>query len=249
VFKPLLHLAFVISVLVNFAKASELVLDSSQQLRLQEFLNKVTERLIDLNILKWYPKLREFRYCMPIFLIVLGLEALLILHGSGKIRANHASGPGWLSWCLLAIVQFLFYWPIVQLLARVRSAWLFCACVVSPVFLLVRAYFFSIIVFAAWMKGIGEAYLPNASHYNPKVVLFLIVIGLIFFAVASLVFVLCVALTALGVVVSLCHAAVVIAREALWRIVTYAKGAWAALCILLTVVLGFLELLVRENKL
>jgi hypothetical protein len=59
---------------------------------------------------------------------------------------------------------------------------------------------------------------------------------------------LAVVLTLLGLAVSLCYFTVVITRPLLWRIVTHAKGAWAAVWILVTAILGVLELLVREKK-
>jgi hypothetical protein len=41
------------------AKAADLILDSHQQAQFQRFMDRVTLRLIDLNVIKWYPRLRN----------------------------------------------------------------------------------------------------------------------------------------------------------------------------------------------
>jgi hypothetical protein len=45
----ILNWAFVLALIGSIAKVSDLVPDSSQELRFQGFLNRVTEHLIDLN--------------------------------------------------------------------------------------------------------------------------------------------------------------------------------------------------------
>jgi hypothetical protein len=119
--------------------------------------------------------------------------------------------------------------------------------VVSPVFLLAPTYFYLMMIFVAWMKASGSQYHPGDSEAAARAVLIEFVIGLIFFGLITIVFVLCASLMLLGIAVSLCHAALLAAREILWRIVTYTKGPWAAICIVITTVLGVLELLVRQK--
>jgi hypothetical protein len=119
-----LNWAFVLALIGSIAKVSDLVLDSSQQLRFQRFLNRVTEHLIDLNILKWYPRLREYTLSIPVFLLIVAIEAAILLQIHKFESPAHA---GWQSYFSLALWQFLMYLIIVNLLARIRRTWLFWA--------------------------------------------------------------------------------------------------------------------------
>jgi hypothetical protein len=54
-------------------------------------------------------------------------------------------------------------------------------------------------------------------------------------------------LTLLGSAVTGLHVAIELLRAMMWRIVTYGKGAWAALWLLATVALGVFELAMRTK--
>jgi hypothetical protein len=62
--------AVVIAIFGSLAKLSDLILDSHQQAQFQRFMDRLTERLIDLNVIKWYPRLRESR--------IVGVEWIII---------------------------------------------------------------------------------------------------------------------------------------------------------------------------
>jgi hypothetical protein len=237
--------AFVLAIIGIIAKVSDLVLDSSQQLRFQNFLNRVTEYLIDLNILKWYPRLREYSFNIPVFLLVVAIESAFLLHSDKFKPPAHA---GWQSYFYLVVWQFLMYLIIVNLLARIQRTWLFCVSTLAPTVLAVPAFLFGILLFTSWAKAFTDAYHADPQHFPLKgfEVVFWAILG--FVAVASIFFLLAIVLTLLGVLVSVCYFACVTARAVLWRIVTYTKGAWAAVWLLITGVLGILELLVHHTK-
>jgi hypothetical protein len=240
-----LNWAFALALVGSFAKLSDLILDTSQQLRFQNFLNRVTERLIDLNILRWYPRLREFRSNIPIFLAVVAIEAALVL-GSGKYKPH--SHAGWRSYFSFVFWQFCLYLIIVNLLARIRSAWLFCVCTLVPIVFAVPAFLFGFLLVVAWAKAFTDIYNADPQNTNLKGLETGFWILLVFLGVASVFLALSLVLTLLGLAVSLCHFAIVFTRALLWRIVTHTKGAWAAIWILISGILGVLELLVRERK-
>ena len=75
---------------------------------------------------------------------------------------------------------------------------------------------------------------------------FRVVIALV--AVATLWFWLAGVLSGLGLVVSAAYFLVATLRELLWRVVTHAKGAWTPVWLLITAILGLLELFIRTKK-
>jgi hypothetical protein len=114
--------------------------------------------------------------------------------------------------------------------------------------LAVPGFFLGILLLYAWAKVVTDAYHADPQHINGTVLMteFWILFGIM--GAGAVFFDLACVLTLLGVAVSLCHFTVVFSRALLWRIVTHTKGAWNAVWILITGILGVLDLLVREKK-
>lgn len=241
---PFLDASFLILLVGNLAKAGELVLDSSQQLRVQRFLDAVTLRLIDLNILKWYPRLRESKFNLPIFLLIILVQLLLIAR-VGKLSLAHGATPYVLIFTL-ELPVYLFY---ISLLSRIRWAWLFCVFTLTPMLIGFRILWFGLMVFFGWAKAITDFSHNNSQQLDLRTIEVTLLIAAFVLLFALTTFILSVVLTWLGVMVSSCYLAVIFIRGLMWRIVTYSKGAWAAVLVLVTALIGGLDALLRAKLL
>lgn len=237
-----LDAAFILGVIGIVARASELMLDSSQQLRVQRCLDKVTLRLIDWNILKWYPRLREYKINLPIFAAIVLVEIVLMT------RPHVARRPvGWRPYLLIFAIQWLIYLAYVHVLAKSKNRLVFCLLTILPI--LVGAAF-GLLAFGAllvWVALLRDLSHSNPSHINLQYVLnawYLILPALL---IGAVLFLLTLILTLLGLAVTSLHIAIEFLRAMMWRIVTYGKGAWAAVWLLVTIALGIFELVLRTK--
>lgn len=225
------------------AKASELILDSSQQLRVQRFLNNVTLRLIDWNILKWYPRLREYKINLPIFGAIVLMEILLM-----ALRPHIPRRPiGWRPYLLIFAIQWPIYLAYVHLLAKSKNRLVFCILAILPILVGIGSGFIAFGALLVWVSLLRDLSHSNPSHINLEFVLnafYLILPALLIGAVLLLLTLL---LTLLGLAVTGLHVAIELLRAIMWRIVTYGKGAWAAVWPLTTVALGIFELVMRTK--
>jgi hypothetical protein len=211
-------------------------------------LNKVTERLIDLNILRWYPRLREYKLNVPIFLFILAIEALVFSRSekfTASLRAQHIHG--WRPYPGLALCQFLMYLVMVNFLTRIRRAWLFCVCTLLPGALAIPALFLALLLFvefAGMVAGIQRTD-PQSIISNADAIVAAFWVGVYLIVAVGLWFWLAVVLSGIGLMVSAAHLVVNVLRGLLWRIVTHAKGAWTAVWLLITGILSVLEVAVH----
>ncbi|MGA2737233.1 MAG: hypothetical protein ABSG65_07240 [Bryobacteraceae bacterium] len=243
--------AVVLGVLGCIAKAADLILDSHQQAQFQRFMDRVTLRLIDLNVIKWYPRLRNPALNIPIFLFIVGTEWLIIakLGRNPKITENlktlHASG--WQPYAQLACFQFLIYLGIVNWLARIRRAWLFCVSTLLPGISAIPFIIISFLAMVGWMVFVSTAFKDNPTLSSPATFLAVLfgVFGL--FAIAVLWLYLSGIIFCLGAIVFGLWLFVGFLRGLFWRIATYAKGAWAAAWIVVTVILAMADVYMKAK--
>jgi len=128
--------AVALGILGCMAKGADLILDSHQQTQFQRFMDRVTLRLIDLNVIKWYPRLREIGLNVPIFLFIVGVEWIIIARFGRNPKLTENLKPlhagGWRPYAILACFQFYIYQVLVNRLARIRRAWVFCVSTLIP---------------------------------------------------------------------------------------------------------------------
>ena len=248
-----LDIAFWIGLLVSLAKLSDFILDSAQQLRFQKFMNRLAERLIDLNVVKWYPRLREYKLNIPIFIFVFGVEWFmlwrLLSHNDKFMESTHAiHADGWRSHLTLASWQFIMYLLIVNVLARLRRAWTFCVSTVVPIIIAIPFIILSSFAFLGWAVFVSNIHKTDPQSLNPQtfMIVFWAVLGLV--AAAVLWFWLSLVLSGMGIVLGVVWLFVSVLRELFWRIVTHAKGAWTAVWLLITGVLGVVELFIHFKR-
>jgi hypothetical protein len=250
IWPKLLDTGVAIGVLGIVAKASELVLDSHQQKRFQQFMERLTEYLIDLNVVKWYPRLRQYSLNVPIFAFVIMAEWFMLSRlgrNSGLTQQLHTlHSGGWGSYISLACWQFIMYLVIVDFLARIRRPWIFCISTLVPIVVAVPFFILSLFAFMGWAVFIATAYKNDPGSLNPTT--FMIVLYRVFglLAVAALWFWLSIALFGMGIAVTVLWLLASFLREVFWRITTYAKGAWAATWIMVTVILSIIDLIGKK---
>jgi hypothetical protein len=247
----LLHLSVGIGLFGVLAKFSELILDSHQQAQFQNFMGKTTEHLIDLNVVKWYPRLREFTFNTPIFIVIVGVEWLILARFAHdpKIMQNarqlHAGG--WRPYVSLGAWQFVMYLVIVNWLARIGRAWRFCVSTLIPGILAVPFVVFAFFALFGWIAFVGAVYKSDPQTLNPTLFKFMFFGFLGILAVAVLWFWLAGVLFVMGFIVSSIWFMVSFLRGLFWRITTYAKGAWAAFWIVITGILSLIDLLLTNK--
>lgn len=242
-----LDIAFWIGLLGSLAKLSDFILDSAQQLRFQKFMNRLAERLIDLNVVKWYPRLRDFEVNIPLFIFVAGVEWLLLSWLASHDPKHTIHTDDW-RYLTLASWQFIMYLLIVNFLARLRRAWAFCVSTLLPIIIAIPFIVLSFFAFIGWAAFVSSLNKADIAKLNPQLFMTLLwaVLGLV--AAASLWLFLSVVLSSMGLVVLASWLIVSFLRELFWRIVTHAKGAWTAIWLLITGVLGVLELFIHFKK-
>lgn len=243
--------AVVIGILGCIAKAADLFLDSYQQAQFQRFIDRVTLRLIDLNVIKWYPRLRNLTLNIPIFLFIVGTEWIIIarLGRNPKLTENlntlHVGG--WQTYARLACFQFLLYLGIVNWLARIRKGWLFCASTLIPGILAIPFMILSFFAMIGWMVFLGMRYKDNPQPMDTTVFFVLLFGVLVLFAIAVLWLYLSAIIFALGSMVFCLWLLAGFLRELFWRMTTYAKGAWAAAWIVVTVILAMADVYMKAK--
>ena len=190
VWPKLLDASVAIGVLGIVAKASELILDSHQQEQFQQFMEKLTAYLIDVNVVKWYPRLRQLSLNVPIFAIVLAVEWLTLsrLERNPKLveQLHTLHANGWRPYVPLACWQFIMYLVIVHFLARIRRPFTFCVSTLVPILLAIPFFILSLFAFMGWAVFIGTVYKNDPSALNPTTFMIVLygVLGLL--AVATL---------------------------------------------------------------
>jgi hypothetical protein len=246
-----LDAATLIGLVGCIAKLSELILDSHQQAQFQLFMDRLTERLIDLNVVKWYPRLRKAAFNVPIFLFIVGVEWVIIarLGRNPKLTENlktlHVGG--WQPYARLACFQFLIYLGIVNWLARIRRAWVFCMSTLIPGILAIPFIIISAFSMVGWTVYIGMTYKDSPQVFVDT--MFMVVLWCVLgsVAIAGLWLYLSAVLFALGLIVSLLWLTAGFLRELFWRMTTYAKGAWAAVWIVVTAILTITDVFLRTK--
>jgi hypothetical protein len=236
-----LDAAFILGVIGIVAKASELILDSSEQLRVQRSLDRVTLRLIDWNILKWYPRLREYKINLPIFTAIVLMEIVLMT----QPRARRPIG--WSSYLLIFAIQWPIYLAYVCVLAKSKNRLVFCILAILPILVGIGFAFIAFGALLVWVSLLRDLSHSNPSHINLEYVLNAFYLLLPALLIGAVLLLLTLLLTLLGSAVTGLHVAIELLRAMMWRIVTYGKGAWAALWLLATVALGVFELAMRTK--
>lgn len=237
-----LDVAFIVGVIGIVAKASELILDSSQQLRVQRFLDKVTLRLIDWNILKWYPRLREYRINLPIFAVIVLMEIILMAQPHSTRKP-----VGWRPYLLIFAIQWPIYLAYVHVLAKSKNRLVFCILAILPILVGIGFAFVAFGALLVWASVLRDLSHSNPSHINLEYVLNAFYLLLPALLIGAVLLLLTLLLTLLGLAVTGLHVAIELLRAMMWRIVTYGKGAWAAVWLLATVALGVFELATRTK--
>jgi hypothetical protein len=237
-----LDAAFIVGIIGIVVKASELILDSSQQLRVQRFLDKVTLRLIDWNILKWYPRLKEYKINLSIFAAIVLMEIVLMA------QPHVARRPvGWTPYLLIFAIQWPIYLTYVHVLAKSRNRLVFCILAILPILVGIGVGFIAFGAMLVWVAILRDLSHSNPSHINLEYVLNAFYVLLPALLIGAVLLLLTLFLTLLGLAVTGLHVAIEVLRATMWRIVTYGRGAWAAIWLLATVALGVFELVMRAK--
>jgi hypothetical protein len=250
IWPKLLDISVAVGVLGIIAKASELILDSHQQKQFQQFMERLTEHLIDVNVVKWYPRLRQLSFNIPIFAFVIAVEWFIFSRlGRNPRLTEHLHtlhADGWRVYVSLASWQFIMYLVIVHFLARIRRPFTFCISTLVPILVAVPFFILSLFAFMGWAVFIGTVYKNDPRGLDPTTFMIVLygVVGLL--AVATLWFWLSVVLCGMGVAVTALWLLTSFLRELFWRMTTYAKGAWAAAWIMLTAILGIIDFISKK---
>jgi hypothetical protein len=243
--------AVVIGILGTIAKVSDLILDSHQQAKFQRFMDRVTLRLIDLNVIKWYPRLRNPALNIPIFLFIIGAEWLIIARFGRSPNLTKSlkslNADGWRPYATLACFQLVMYQVIVNRLARIRREWVFCLATLIPGISAIPFMALSFFAMVGWMVLVSQSYKDSriVTHPIAFLAVFWGVMGLL--AIAVLWLYLSAVLFALGILVSLLWLVTGFLRQLFWRVTTYAKGAWAAAWIIVTAILASADVFLKAK--
>lgn len=236
-----------IGVLGVLAKGGDLVLDSSQQAKLQKWMEGLTLWLIDLNIVRWYPQLGGLRIATLTFALVIATELAAALAGHASLKPIF-DGRGTV---LFLAPQALVFWPYTRFLSKRKCSLSFVLwnLVISVVMVAVgvgSSYAISKLL----APGPGhimvsiQDYVKHRGPFSRIIIGIVVLLALVMFtgflAVAQGLVLLLMAAVAFGAYIS-----VEVLKRFMWNVVTYVKGAWAALWIVMTVILGVLQQFIK----
>jgi hypothetical protein len=236
-----IDVGFAVGLLGALAKGGDLVLDSFQQAKLQKWMENLTLWLIDLNIVRWYPRLGGLRIASLTFALVIATEMAATLAGHVNLK------PTFDGTILFLAPQALVFWPYTKFLSKRKSSLSFVLwnLVISVVMVAVGAGS-SYAISKLLAPGPGHMMISiqdYVKHHGPfsgiiigVVVLFALVMFSGFLAVAQ-----GLVLLVMAGVAFVAHISVEVLKRFMWNVVTYVKGAWAALWIVATVILGVIQ--------
>lgn len=223
-----LDTATTISVIAAVTKLGDLVLDSSQQARLQKYLDKLTLSLIDLSKLSWYPYLRNLKVVVALFILGFAIQEYVFLKYPGLLTINP----------FLDSVRFVVGLVVFAMLARKASL---ASSTKRFIFSLLPG-FAAFPIFGAILFIFGEIrdLLKSDSFFGFVMIMvaFPLALALLALLISSAGFI---AMLTVGVLAFACYCLIVFIRGLMWRIVSYSKGAWAAILFMVTGLLGIAE--------
>lgn len=228
--KAFLNLLAILAIAQALVKVLEIALDSGQKLAFQRATEKLTLKLIDLDPIRHYQRLREHKVQLKWLAVVSLFAWALTLFISfqdvgfdfrGWWRAWWPSRPGdfWLAASILSIpvVLYLPFRLILWWLGRSRDVWI----------MLIKAAILGLIFSGA---VVGDRY--NVPLLDAP--LFTWIFGLCFYTAAIV------------ALLYLAQGAVWMFRHVMWRIATDAKGAWSASLFLIAALLAVAATLVPK---
>jgi hypothetical protein len=235
-----MHVTFWVAVTAWLTKIGDLILDSHQQAQLQKACNALTLWLIDLQILKWYPRLSEYKVNIPVFLFILAAEL-----ASGFYKGKQVTPRAAL---LFAAFQWPVFLAIVTFLSKRQTPLRFCLWAVSLWFAAWACMIFSIAVGVVWGGTFVNLYRtsPDLLINNFKAVTASFSVAIFLFALGLCTAALTAVLCLMWLAAFVCYLLVATARQFMWRVATYAKGAWAALCLLAAPLMAVIEFMVNQ---
>jgi hypothetical protein len=219
----LLNAAAILAVAQALVKALEIALDSRQKLAFQQAIDTLALKLIDVDPIRHYERLREhkvqLKWLAAVILCIWTSALFYSLQDFGfSVRGWWSDFP--LAWFLA--IPILFYPPfrvVLWWLGRSRNVYV----------VLMRTTVLGLILLAG--GGVMEKYdgSPLISHA------FVLILGLCFYTAAVI-----------GVLY-VAQAVVWLFRHIMWRIATDARGAWSAALFVLAVLLALAATLVSKS--
>jgi hypothetical protein len=241
-----LDIVTAVSLFAAVTKLGEIVLDSKQQLWIQRRVDDLCLALIDMNIINWYPRLRQIRLNVPVFIVGLIIFQLLAV----------TAMPRWSIFqrsisinVMLLVLEFVIYWVWILIVASAETSNEFLRRSLVPGLI---AYALFVGIYSDYPYSLFSILAPRLTTLDqlPVLILFLgyvVVCTLLLVLPCLFAFMVCaVVVASLASVFFVAFLAISILRGVVWRISTYAKGAWAGLLFVLTGILGIAEIIVSK---
>jgi len=251
----MLDLAFVLALLVQFTKGTDLLLRTHHQRWVQTTAETVTLWLSEVAVLRWYSERVNARLVAVVdtgVLVFWGVDLLFmertalpktlppsILDVSSEV---HLISILILGIATVILVRRKVNAPLRSWLHARGRFWLFLVR-----FVLVVAVFlaFAFVVLRWIVPWAEEQYLRNGVPFDVMMILALPFGAL--GAILQIHIITGVLVIAVRVLVGLAALSVWLLREFMWRVVEYNKGAWAALSLAVTTIICIAELAARQS--
>jgi hypothetical protein len=235
-----LEILLIIGIVVNLLKGADLILRTHQQKWIQDRFEHVTLWLEDTKPIDWFAKRAKdkVQIALLIFFIVLDLLALMIvLIHFVKTESNSILAA------LLFLASVFVNLVILKRIALDSRKWL---CKSSSYeeffggFLKLCAEIFGGFFLLSYLRPMIR-FVPD--HLINLALLLILPPAVLFLDVWLLGFL----LIFTTIIFNILEIVLKLLRGAAWRIVEYNKGAYAAIILLITIVLGFLELYLKPK--
>lgn len=239
-------IAFALGVLVQLTKLTDLLMRPHQQRWIQRSAEMITLRLAYLKPLQLYPRLVKKKSAL-VFVVVLELVLVvtIVLGSMHELFLGDRHPTGWNYFAtILGSIALLIVAPLalVRYLNQVMD-WLFSrdrfvSFLVRFIALAIAGY----VVCSGLVTFYGATIVESETPLGPIMGLLLLFVGTTLFLT----------LAALGTTIILLQIILTVTtifvggvRFLAWRIVEYNKGAWAAISLLLTILVGIVDIWTR----